>query len=78
MFRLCSSMTWPHNPPDDLRYALETVLSYRSKGPVDLYAVFRDWAERHGVAPPRGAWRPGERLPQIYEDLEPRAPSDET
>lgn len=70
-------MDWPHNPPDDLRYALETVLSYRSKGPVDLYAVFRDWAERHGVAPPGGAWRPGERLPQIYEDLTPRRPSDD-
>ena len=65
-------MTWPHNPPDDLRYALETVLSYRSKGPVDLYAAFRDWAERHGVEPPAGAWRPGERLQPIYEDLEKR------
>ena len=71
-------MTWPHNPPDDLRYALETVLSYRSKGPVDVYAVVRDWAEFHGVTPPDGAWRPDERLPPIYEDLEPRAPSDET
>ena len=71
-------MTWPHTPPDDLRYALEAVLSFRSKGPADLYAVFRDWAERHGLDPPDGAWRPGKRLPQIYEDLKPRGPPDET
>jgi hypothetical protein len=30
------------------------------------------------VDPPDGAWRPGKRLPQIYEDLKPRGPPDET
>ena len=71
-------MTWPHTPPDDLRYALATVLSYRSKGAVDFYAVFREWAERHNVPAPHAAWKPGEPILPIYEDLEPRHPTEET
>jgi hypothetical protein len=71
-------MSWPQTPPDDLHYALATVLSYRSKGPVDVYAAFREWAERHGLPAPQGAWTKQAPILPIYEDLEPRRPGEDS
>lgn len=43
---------WPASCPPDLQYKLETVLGFRSFGPQDLYAVFKEWAEEHRVEAP--------------------------
>jgi hypothetical protein len=63
-----SGMRWPSTPPDDLRYRLEQVLSWRSFGPVEVYAVFAEWCEQHGVEPPEAP--SGQKVSRtIYEDL---------
>jgi hypothetical protein len=49
-----TKMKWPHTPSDDLRHGLEEVLSWRSFGPVEVYAVFAEWCEENGVEPPDG------------------------
>ena len=53
--RVChvTRMKWPATPTDDLRHRLEAVLSWRSFGPVEVYAVFSEWCEEHGVEPPK-------------------------
>lgn len=43
---------WPATPSEDLRHRLEEVLSWRSFGPVEVYAAFAEWCEEQGVEPP--------------------------
>jgi hypothetical protein len=62
-------MKWPHTPSDDLRHRLEEVLSWRSFGPVEVYAVFAEWCEENGVEPPEAAPRMMGGANTIYENL---------
>jgi hypothetical protein len=66
-----TTMEWPKRPPRDLDYRLQQVLSWRNHGPIEVYAVFAEWCEKHGVEPPN--LPPGgqdDASKTIYEDLD--------
>ena len=46
---------WPNEVPPDLRYRLESVLSFRSFGPADVWGVVREWLEAQEVEQEKAA-----------------------
>ena len=63
-------MEWPKRPPRDLDYRLQQVLSWRNHGPIEVYAAFAEWCEKHGVKPPDLSATQADESRTIYENLD--------
>lgn len=57
-------MNWPNDVPYDLAKELEELARYRSApASSDIWAVFKEWLEKHDVAAPDHALPMAPKLP---------------